>query len=72
MTEMNRRTLEEQGWKRQNVTDEKRLDELVDFYRELAFEVMVVPFDPKQEDDECTVCFGDSDKAQIIYTRKME
>lgn len=70
MQDHNREKLEQEGWQRQTVTDEPRLSELVEFYKELSFEVLLVPFDPKKEPAGCTECFDDSGKTKIIYTRK--
>lgn len=70
MTEFDREKLEREGWIRQTVTDEPRLSELVEFYKELAYEVLVVPYDPKLAPGDCTECFDNSGKTKIIYTRK--
>ncbi|MFH1549711.1 MAG: hypothetical protein ABIH04_04045 [Planctomycetota bacterium] len=61
--------LEAQGWTRQSVTDEPRLTELVDTYKELGFEVLLEPFDPDEEDG-CTTCMDqDPERYKVIYTR---
>ena len=70
MTDFDRERLEREGWKRQTLTDEPRLSELVELYESMSYEVLLVPFDPKAEEAECTACFDDPDRYKIIYTRK--
>lgn len=70
MQDYDREKLEQEGWKRQTAIDEPRLSELVEFYKELSFEVILLPFDPEQEPSECTTCFEDADRYRVIYTRK--
>ncbi len=41
--------LASQGWKKQAVTDEPRLSEMVAMYVEIGMEVLLEPFDPKEE-----------------------
>ena len=69
MGEYDRDRLEREGWKRQTVTDEPRLSELVELYESLSFEVLLVPLDPEAEEG-CVECFDDPSRYKIIYTRK--
>ena len=58
-----------EGWKKQSTLDEPRLSEAVQTYREIGFEVILVPFDPEQESS-CTVCMQNTpEKYQTIFTR---
>jgi hypothetical protein len=69
MPSKQQRELEAKGWTRQNVTDEPRLSELVEMYKELGFEVLLEPFVPAEEDD-CTTCIAqEPERYKIIYTR---
>ncbi len=71
--------LEEEGWIRQFATNEPRLSEAVELYKEAGFEVHLEPL-PKEEKceacpgpeepKECRVCFdGFEDQYKIIFTR---
>ncbi len=63
--------LENQGWKRQFTADEPRLSEAMEEYRELGFEVLVEPIDPKEMEGECASCLlAACDQYKIIYTRR--
>jgi hypothetical protein len=67
-----RTRLEAEGWTQRTVIDEPRLSELVETYRDLGFEVQVVPV----EDDhlpECSECVqADPCRYGTIYTRPNE
>ncbi|RPH50969.1 MAG: hypothetical protein EHM85_08365 [Desulfobacteraceae bacterium] len=59
-----------EGWKKRSTTDEPRLSELVKTYKELGFEVLLVPFDPDDESG-CSECMKISPQHyRTIYTRK--
>lgn len=61
--------LRAQGWERRFVYDEPRLSEAVEIYRELGFEVLLVPIAP--DDSECTECMlQEPGRFQVIYTRR--
>jgi hypothetical protein len=64
--------LEREGWVRQTVIDEPRLSELAEYYMELEYEVLIIPYDPKLVPGECNECFDTSGSTRIIYTRKPE
>lgn len=75
-------TLESEGWNKQFVSNEPRLSEAVQLYKESGFEVHLEPL-PKEptcescegseEENECRVCFeGVEDQYEIIFTRPKE
>lgn len=62
--------LRKEGWEKRFATDEPRLSEMVEQYKELGFEVLLEPVDPLSE--ECTTCLTDPafrDHYKTIYTR---
>ena len=59
------------GWERQTTTDEPRLSELVEFYEEIGFEVLLRPVLPAELDQECSDCMmTEPERYRTIYTRK--
>jgi hypothetical protein len=62
--------LKAEGWKPQFTASGARLEEAVDNYRSLGFEVRTVPVKELSRDG-CTICFEDeSDESMMIFTRK--
>lgn len=62
--------LESQGWQRCFVADEPRLSEAIATYRELGFDVRLVPV--PLESDACTECMKAApDQFRLIYTRRL-
>jgi len=60
--------LRKEGWEKRFTTDEPRLSEMVEQYKELGFEVILEPMDTSSE--ECTTCItAFSDRYKTIYTR---
>jgi len=60
---------EARGYTRCFIADEPRLSEATEAYRELGFEVLLLPVPPG--DAECTECMArDPDRYRVIYTRK--
>lgn len=60
--------LKKEGWAKRFTTDEPRLSEAVEQYKELGFEVLLEPVDTSSE--ECTSCLtAFSDRYKTIYTR---
>jgi hypothetical protein len=56
------------GWERRFIYDEPRLSEAVELYRELGFEVTLLPVAP--DDGRCTECMlQEPDRYRVIYTR---
>ena len=66
-----RAALEEQGWQRQFTTDQPRLDEMVDFYQSLGYEVRLEPACDELPLPECASCFEKfCDKYKTIFVRR--
>ncbi|MEE8417662.1 MAG: hypothetical protein V3S06_03275 [candidate division Zixibacteria bacterium] len=62
--------LKADGWTQQFTASGARLEEAVDNYRSLGFEVRTVPVKELSKDG-CTICFDDdSDNSMMIFTRK--
>ena len=62
--------LESQGWVRQFTASGSRLQEAVENYRMLGYEVKTIPVKELGLND-CTVCFDDeTDNTVMIFTRK--
>ena len=62
--------LKKEGWEKRFTTDEPRLLEMAEQYRELGFEVLLEQVDTSSED--CTTCLKDpafSHFYKTIYTR---
>ncbi|MCW8809581.1 MAG: hypothetical protein OQJ93_05170 [Ignavibacteriaceae bacterium] len=59
-------------WLRRSITDNERVDEQVELYESIGFEVMVKDVVPEQLPPEyCKECFiSNPEKYKIIYTRK--
>lgn len=83
--EMSReKILTAQGWTRQFTTNEPRLSEAVQMYRELGFEVLLEPLPKEPEcgpcegpeesgNEGCRACFkGVEDQYKIIFTRRLK
>ena len=63
--------LEKNGWQRQFTTDEPRLSDAVELYKELGYEVYLESPSEAEVLGDCGVCFeGTLDKYKTIYTRK--
>jgi hypothetical protein len=59
------------GWEKRFTTDEPRLSEMAEQYKELGFEVLLEPVDTPSE--ECTTCLKDPASSHLyktIYTRR--
>lgn len=58
------------GWTRQFSAGQPRLDEAVEAYRELGYQVLLEPVDTCPEEGTCTACLGSDPSAiKVIYTR---
>jgi len=58
-----------EGWERCFVADEPRLSEAVETYREIGFEVLLLPV--PLDDEACTECMAaDPDRYRLIYVRR--
>jgi hypothetical protein len=63
--------LEKKGWTRQFVTDEPRLSEAVELYREIGYEVHLEDATMDEVSQICVNCLpAHCDKYKIIYIRK--
>ncbi len=63
-------TLRAEGWQRCFIADEPRLSEAVETYRELGYEVTLLPV--PLDDEACTECMRqDPARFRVIYTRKI-
>lgn len=60
-----------EGWVRRSISDEPRLSELADLYRETGFDVRLEPLTPDLLAGlECTECMlADPSRFRVIYTR---
>ena len=67
--------LQEEGWTRRFTALGRRLNEAVELYRQLGFEVRMEPVDLNEEEtagaEGCKVCFVTM-QARTIYTRPRE
>jgi hypothetical protein len=62
--------LNRKGWQKQSTNDEPRLSELVEAYKEIGYEVHLVPFHPEEEPG-CNECMkNQADQFKTIYVRK--
>jgi hypothetical protein len=67
----NRAALEKQGWLRQFTTDQTRLDEMVDFYQSLGYEVRVEPACEELTLPECLHCYEKfCERYKTIFVRR--
>jgi hypothetical protein len=57
------------GWIRRSITSPSRLEELVELYRSLGFEVRVEPLTLEVIDEACRGCAGDLVDCRAIFTR---
>jgi hypothetical protein len=61
--------LKKEGWGKRFTTDEPRLTEAAEQYKELGFEVLLEPVDTSSE--ECTTCItAFSERYRTLYTRR--
>jgi hypothetical protein len=62
------------GWIRRSVLDNKRVEETVEMYESIGFEVQVKELDPELlPEKDCKTCFMDNpENYKIIYTRKVD
>ena len=63
--------LENQGWQRQFTTDQTRLEEMVDFYQSLGYEVLVESACDELPLPECATCYERfCDNYKTIFIRR--
>jgi len=62
--------LKSEGWQRQFTASGSRLQEAIDNYRALGFDVKTIPA-RELADDPCTVCLdNEHDQTMVIFTKK--
>ena len=66
--EMDPRRLEARGWTRRNAASGSRLEEIVEAYRALGFETLLVPV-RDLPDPGCTACMEEEPRTWVVYTR---
>lgn len=61
------------GWEKRGVYDEPRLSEICDFYKELGFDVLVLPY-KGDYDRGCGLCYDADRKSgfKIVFTKKIK
>ena len=65
--------LEKQGWQKQFSTDGSRLDEMVEFYQSLGFEVLLESVGDELPLLECSSCYETHcEKYKTIFIRKSD
>lgn len=70
--------LESQGWEKRFIACEPRLSEMAELYKEIGFEVLLVPLPPESQIEKegcsekgCSICFQQHrEKYRIIFTRQ--
>ena len=64
--------LKAEGWRQQFTASGTRLQEAIENYRKLSFEVKTIPVKELVKED-CDVCFDDeSDETAMIFTRETD
>jgi hypothetical protein len=58
------------GWERRYVADPRAAKEAEENYRQLGFEVKLVPPDPESLRDECSDCKAVIGDYRIVFTRR--
>ena len=67
---MKKSDLEKQGWIKQTTYDDSRLNDIIEMYDEIGFEVTIAPFEPGEESG-CSACMMcQPGRYKTIYTRK--
>jgi hypothetical protein len=70
-TKSRRAQLEAEGWQRQFTADPARLEEMVDFYKSLGFEVQLEPACEEKPLEACASCFEKfCDQYKTIFVRR--
>jgi len=61
-----------EGWTKKFTCDADRVDEFVETYTSIGFEVRVEPVSPDDPDLTCQTCFaGNREGYKMIYTRRI-
>ena len=65
--------LASEGWRKKFTCDADRVDEFVEMYESIGFEVRVEPVFSDDPDLTCQICFGGNRESyKTIYTRPAE
>ena len=60
-------------WEKRNIIEKERVNEFVELYEDIGFEVMVEDFDPDNFEGDCNECMKlEPERYRVIYTRKMK
>jgi hypothetical protein len=60
----------EQQWELRNITDESRVNDTVEQYKSLGFDVKVENFDPEKYSLDCNECMIETpERFKIIFTK---
>jgi hypothetical protein len=63
--------LESEGWLRRTVTDQARIAELEQAYRDLGFETRITELDPDSFGEACTTCSMSACRSYLaLFTRR--
>ncbi|MFC2131421.1 hypothetical protein ACFLSQ_08300 [Bacteroidota bacterium] len=58
------------GWEMRNITDKSRINDMVEQYESLGFEVRIENFDPEKYTLECNECMTEiPEKFKVIFTK---
>jgi len=63
-------TLINEGWEFRCNTDELRLNEVIDVYKELGYEIHLEPINLEGLSEDCDGCAGMLSRFKAVYTRK--
>lgn len=59
------------GWEARYIGTSPRLEELEELYKDLGFDVQILPFDASRCNECCKDCFGNSLNAVfVLYTKR--
>lgn len=59
-------------WMMRNITDENRVNDIVEAYESFGFEVKVENFDPVRFPSDCNECMLENpEKFKVIYTKQI-
>lgn len=61
------------GWEKIGIYNEPRLSEICELYRELGFDVLVIPYEGKFN-HECGVCYDTDEKLEfkIVFPKRVK
>lgn len=63
----------QEGWVKKFTVGEPQLSDYAKLYESLGYEVLLEPFSPDQNSEECKACYlTDCHKYKTIYTRSVK